>query len=127
MASTVYSTEEVTLQDDTEVLLKPLNIKSLRVFMETMDAFGKVQDEEQGLNVLLDASSICLRSQRPELWDNSLNDKKGGHTEDAEELLDMPTIYKILEICGGVKLNDPNLIAAATELALGQTSTSQDS
>jgi hypothetical protein len=25
----------------------------------------------------------------------------------------MPTVYKILDVCGGVKLNDPNLLAAA--------------
>ena len=27
--------------------------------------------------------------------------------------VDMPTVHKIIEICGGVKLNDPELMAAA--------------
>jgi hypothetical protein len=30
-----------------------------------------------------------------------------------EDALDMPTINRILEVCGGIKLDDPNLLAAA--------------
>lgn len=114
MATSVYSTEEIELQDGTTVVLKPLNIKTLRSFMTTMERFGEEDaTEEEGLEVLLDAAALCLKGQRPEFWDG----KK--HTEDFEEVVDMPTIYKILDVCGGVKLNDPNLLAMARE-ALGQ-------
>jgi hypothetical protein len=122
LATTVYTTEEITLQDDTTVILKPLPIKGLRKFMAKMEEFGKVEDEDQGMNVLLDAASICLMKQRPEFWDADKDEKKGGFSDQAEEVLDMPTVYKVLEVCGGVKLNDPEVIAAAME-ALGQTST----
>jgi len=30
-----------------------------------------------------------------------------------EDALDVPTINRILEVCGGIKLDDPNLTAAA--------------
>jgi hypothetical protein len=30
-----------------------------------------------------------------------------------EDALDVPTINRILEVCGGIKLDDPNLVAAA--------------
>lgn len=118
MATTVYTQEEVTLQDDTSVVLKPLNIKTLREFMKTMEAFGDVETEEAGLNVLLDAGAVCLKNQRPDFWDKDANDGKGGHTEIVEECLDMETLYHVLDKCGGVKLNDPQLMAAAAE-ALG--------
>lgn len=114
MATSVYTTEEVELQDETTVTLKPLNIKSLRTFMKIMESFGEEDTtEEEGLDILLDASALCLKSQRPEFWDENK------HTETYEEAVDMPTVYKILDVCGGVKLNDPNLLAMAQE-ALGR-------
>mgnify|MGYP003347891844 CR=1 FL=1 len=30
-----------------------------------------------------------------------------------EDALDVPTINRILEVCGGIKMDDPNLLAAA--------------
>jgi hypothetical protein len=36
--------------------------------------------------------------------------------ETLEELLDIQTMYKILEIAADIKLNDPNLLAATQEL-----------
>jgi hypothetical protein len=126
LATTVYTTEEITLQDNRDATLRPLNIKGLRKFMQKMQEFGEVETEEEGLDILLDAAAICLMKQHPDLWDKKKhptddpNVFKGGYSEEAEDALDMPTVYRILDICGGVKLNDPNLIAAGME-ALGQT------
>lgn len=122
MATTVYTTEEITLQDGSTVTLKPLTIKGLRKFMAKMQEFSSVEDEDQSLDILLDAAAICLMKEKADLWDKHKNDGKGGYSEEAEEAFDMPTVYRILDVCGGVKLDDPNLIAAATE-ALGRTST----
>ena len=115
MATTVYTTEEVELQDGTTVTLKPLTIKNLRKFMKVMENFADAETEEDGLEVMLDASALCLRSQRSEFW----SDKTDKHTEEFEDAVDIPTIYKVLDVCGGIKLNDPNLLAAAAE-ALGR-------
>lgn len=105
MANTVYTVEEVELQDGTEVALKPVNIKHLRDFMKTMEEFSKAGgDEDKSMDLLITAAGICLKKQLPELAANR---------DALEEALDMPTIYKILDVCGGVKLNDPNLLAAA--------------
>ena len=115
MATSVYVTEEISLQDETDVTLKPLNIKSLRSFMKIMEKFGEQETtEDEGLEILLDASALCLKAQRPEFWED------GHHTEVFEDAVDMPTIYHILDVCGGVKLNDPNLLAMAQE-ALGRS------
>lgn len=115
MATTVYTVEEISLQNGETATLKPLVIKSLRKFMKIMEGFGQTTDEEQGFEILLDAAALCLKKDYPAFWDND-GDK---HSEAFEEVADMPTIYKILDVCGGIKLNDPNLLAAATE-ALGK-------
>lgn len=105
MANTVYDVEQITLQDGKEVELKPVNIRHLREFMVKMEEFGKTgEDEDKALEILLDAAAICLKKQVPEYSTDR---------EKLEDALDMPTVYKILDVCGGVKLNDPNLLAAA--------------
>lgn len=113
MATTVYNIEEVALQDGTTVTLKPLNIKNMRKFMSKIEEFTSAEDEDQSLNALVAAAAICLRQERPEFW----NEESLSSTDEFEEVADMPTIYKILDVCGGIKLNDPNLLAAAAEAA----------
>lgn len=130
MATAVGAREEITLEDDTEVVLKPLVIFELRKFMKIIDKFGEAKDETEALDIGVEAAAFCLRNQRPEFWNdkknNGLDDKgeakpKGGHTEAFEKAVDTETVYKILEICGGIKLNDPNLLRAAVENTLGNT------
>lgn len=113
LATTVYTTEEIELQDGSQITLKPLTIKNLRKFMEIMKGFETAATEDEGFEVCLDAAALCLKTERPEFWE------EGKHTEQFEEVADLPTIYKVLDVCGGIKLNDPNLLAAATE-ALGK-------
>lgn len=116
MATQVYTTEEVSLQDGTVVELKPLTIKNLRKFMKVInEELVEVKSEEEGMDVVLKAAALCLKNQKPEYWD----EESQTYTEAFEDVADMPTVYKILEVCGGVKLNDPNLLAAAAA-ALGQ-------
>ena len=118
MANAVYVTEEVELQDETTVLLKPLPIAGLRAFMDMIKEFDSIQDTDQGFNILVSAAAFCLCKKRPEFWDS----KERKATEAFEEAVDMPTVHKILDVCGGVNFNDPNLLAAA-KAALGQNQT----
>jgi hypothetical protein len=108
LATTVYDIEVVKLQNDEEVTLKPLTISSLRKFMQAMDKFSKAKTEDQTLSVLIDACAIALEKQLPDL----VADK-----EKLEDALDLPTIYRIIKICGGIDLENPNLVAAALEAA----------
>lgn len=116
MATTVYTKEEIELSDGTPVTLKPANITTLRKFMKIMEQFGKVDNEEEGLDILVKAAALCLSGLVEGFWEND------EPTEKANDTLDMPTIYKVLDVCGGVKLNDPNLLAAAAA-SLGQDGT----
>jgi hypothetical protein len=99
----VFESETLTLQDDTEVEIKPLNIKSLRKFMEVVDKLSDLKKESDAIDVLLEAAAVAIARTNPEL---------AADTDKLEEILDVPTMHKIIEIAGGVKLNDPNLTAA---------------
>lgn len=110
MATTVYDTLEIELQDDSTVTLRPLPIKSLKKFMNKIDELGRNDDQEKFIDICLEAAIICLERQKPEF-----TGEKG--FDAASEVLDMDTVYKILDVCGGVKLNDPKLMEAAMEMA----------
>lgn len=91
--------------------------------MKIMDNFGEAKSEEEGLEALLDAAAVCLMKQVPEYWDKHKNKDeetglaRGGYSEEAEDAFDMPTVYRVIKICGGVDLNNPDLIRAAMEAA----------
>jgi hypothetical protein len=100
LATKVYHQEDIELQDEesTVVTVRPLNIKRLRRFMEIVKNFDEEAGDEGNLDLMVDAVAIAIERSNPEL----AKDK-----DTLEEALDIPTIWKILEIAGGVT-NDPN-------------------
>jgi hypothetical protein len=104
MATTIYDTEEIQLQNGDKAILKPLTIKSLRKFMEAIQKTSEAQTEDETLTILIDACAVALEKQLPDLV---------ADRDALEDALDVPTINRILEICGGIKMDDPNLLAAA--------------
>lgn len=104
MATTVYDVEEIELQNGAKVKLKPLTIKELRKFMVAIQRTQEVTSEDETLDILIDACAVALERQLPEL----VKDRDA-----LEDALDVPTINRILEVCGGIKMDDPNLLAAA--------------
>ena len=104
MATTVYDVEEIQLQNGSTVKLKPLTIKELREFMKVIQRTQEVTSEDETLNILIEACAVALKKQLPDL----VKDR-----EAFEDVLDVPTMNRILEVCGGIKLDDPNLLAAA--------------
>jgi len=104
MASTVYDVEEIQLQNGAIVKLKPLTIKELRKFMVAIAKTAEATTEDETLSILIEACAVALEKQLPELVKD---------IDAFEDTLDVPTINRILEICGGIKMDDPNLLAAA--------------
>lgn len=111
MATTVYTVEEITLQNGETYEFRPLNLKLLRKFMAKFTNLEPVESEDESIDQMLELAQICLESV----------DKELAADQDAlEEALDNPTIYKIIEVCAGIKLNDPNLLAAAAQAMAAQ-------
>ena len=105
MATKVFTVEEIELQDGTVITIKPLNIKRLRVFMEIVKDFDKIEEESESIDLMIKACGLAIGAE-PTLREKSADN------DWLEENLDIPTMWKILEVAGGVKPNDPNLLAA---------------
>ena len=104
MASTVYDVEEIQLQNGAIVKLKPLTIKELRKFMVAIAKTAEATTEDETLSILIEACAVALEKQLPDLVKD---------IDAFEDTLDVPTINRILEVCGGIKMDDPNRLAAA--------------
>lgn len=104
MATTAYDIVEIELLDGTKLSLRPASIKTLRKFMKQFDEFGKVEDEDEGMTALVGMAGTLIEKQAPEL---------AADQDALEDALDIQTVYKIIEVCGGIKLNDPKLLEAA--------------
>ena len=106
MATTVYDLLDIELSDGTTITLRPLPIKQLRRFMDVINEMQKEENESEdaAMETFIKAAMICLQTLRPDL----ANDK-----DKFEEVVEIPTMMKILEVVGGLKLTDPNLLGAA--------------
>lgn len=106
MSTNVYDTAELELEDGTTVFIKPLPIKQLKKFMAVIRELDseEISTEEQAMDIFVKASMVCLEKSYPEI---------GLNRESFEDVVNIPNMMKILEICGGLKLNDPNLLGAA--------------
>lgn len=106
MATAIYDVLEIELGDGSSLTLKPLPIKQLRKFMEIIKEMDLPENESEdaAMDIFIKAAMVCLEVSKPELS----KDK-----DKFEELIEVPTMMKILEIAGGLKLTDPNLLGAA--------------
>jgi hypothetical protein len=96
MATTIYNAKTIYLFDGTELEIIPLKIKYLREFMKAFENIKDTKNDDEAILVLLECVRICMKQYHP-LISNSI--------EQVEDSLDMPTIYKILEISAGIKIN----------------------
>lgn len=121
MATKIYKEKTIQLQDGVEVTLRPMPIGRLRRFMAVWEEFKDIDDEDKSLDIFVSCSGIALEKELSDRFDG---DTKGTgeealsekYKEYLEDVLDMDTIYEIMEICGGMKLNDPNLLAAVAKM-----------
>lgn len=129
MATTVYEVQDIQLQDGTEVKIKPLDLKRLRRVMKMWDLVTNpapeakdgdsesepkekevvegVTSDSSILDFLAAASKVCLEKEAPELVKD--DDK-------FEEALDLPTMWKLMNVCAGITMADPNRPGEATVL-----------
>ena len=124
MATRVYTVENIILQDDKEVILRPLPIAPLRRFQESWNRIMELPDGEDGFDVFIDCCGIALeknykgefeslRPTKDESDEGAVLSKE--YKEYLEETLELDTIYKILDVCGGVKFTDPKLLEEAAK------------
>jgi len=96
MATTVYQNKIINLIDGTELEIIPLKIKYLREFMEAFENVKKAEDDDQAIDCLMECVRIAMKQYYP-----GIVLKK----DDIEDSFDMPTIYTILDVSAGIKIN----------------------
>lgn len=128
MATQVYTKEDIVLQDGIEVTLKPLPIGRLRRFMEAWEKISELPDGDDGFDVFINCAGIALEDNFKGKFDAlkaSADEKEKGEFLSEEyktyllDTLDLDTIYRVLDVAGSIKLNDPKIIEAAMEAQLG--------
>jgi len=101
MATTTYESQELSLMDDTKITVRPLKISLPRPFMKKFEQVaGVAEDNEKSMTLLIECVEIAMKQYKPELAD----------VKKLEEILDLPTVYKIIEAASGVKLQDANAL-----------------
>lgn len=96
--TTINEEKKITLIDGTEISVRPLKISLLREFMKKFDAIAAVaEDNDKSMNLLMECVQIALKQYKPEI----ATDVKA-----LEDLLDLPTVYSIVEEASGIKLGD---------------------
>lgn len=104
MATQIYKSGTVTTLDGQRLYLTPLKIKYLRQFMTAYAEVGKAEGQIEVLSALAECALISMQQYCPDIRT----------LEDLEDRINLPTIYKIINIAGGVSA-DPNEPADTSE------------
>lgn len=104
MATAVYETVDIVLQDGTEIEAKPLPMKYLRQVMKdfqshwTAVAQGTIPEDEADfafMDMLVGLAKIALKVYAPQ---------KNYTVAQIEEVIDQPTLYRMLDIAANLGL-----------------------
>ena len=106
MATTVHEANTIVLLDETEIKLRPLKISLLREFVTEFAKIDAVADDnDKSMDILMKCVQIAMKQYAPKIAEDA---------KDLEEVLDLPTVYKIIEAASGVELNEvASLMGAA--------------
>lgn len=95
MATTIYESGFIELIDGNIIYITPLKIKFLRQFMEKFEDVKKAKGDEDSIAALAECARVAMQQYWPSIKT----------IEDLEDNVDLPTIYKILDIAAGIKVN----------------------
>jgi hypothetical protein len=96
MATTIYKSEIIHLFDGTELEITPLKIKYLREFMVAFEDVKVTKNDDEAIAALVECVRICMKQYHPSI---------SGTVEEIEDSLDMPTIYRVLDVSAGIRIN----------------------
>jgi hypothetical protein len=107
MPTTVYETLEIKLSNGDVINVKPLTIKNLKKFLLIVKKLqdDSIKTEEDAMEIFIEAGMVCMEQFAPNL---------SADRDLFENTIEIPTLMKILEVAGGLKLNndDPNFPGA---------------
>jgi len=93
----------ITLVDNTEVPVRALKLSLLRPFMIKFAELAAVADNnDKSMDILMDCVQIAMKQYKPELADDR---------EQLEELLDLPTVYQIIDAASGFQNAEASVVS----------------
>lgn len=95
MATEIYESGYINLIDGTSIYITPLKIKYLRQFMEEFETVKTANGDDEAIAALARCALITMKQYYPKI--NTI--------EELEDSLDLKTIYKILDIAAGIKID----------------------
>jgi len=105
LATKVVETSSVELISGKKISLRPLRISLLREFMEKFDGISDAAtDNTKSMDLLIDCVQIAMKQYDPELAEDR---------EKLEDEIDLPGVYKVIEVAAGIRFDDPNLLMAS--------------
>lgn len=94
MATKIYDAATVSLVDGTELEITPLKIKYMREFMNAFEGVKSSKNDNEAIDNLVICSVIMMKQFYPQIKT----------VDDLEDLVDLPTVYKILDVAAGIKI-----------------------
>lgn len=109
MSNTVYESCYIDLVNGEELYITPLKIKYLREFMEIFENVNKANDEDETIDILLECGVICMKQFAPKIKT----------VDDLEDSIDLKSLYKMIDVCAGIKINSDSEEDVTTQAAAG--------
>jgi hypothetical protein len=88
--------------DGSTITVRPLKISLLRPFLKKFEGIAEVaEDNDKSTTILIECVQIAMKQYKPELAEDLAK---------LEDVLDLPTVYQIIEAASGIKLQDANAL-----------------
>jgi hypothetical protein len=97
MASKIYNSAMIFTIHGESIYITPLKIKYLRLFMDEFQNVRESIDNSDAFEFVSRCALIAMMQYKPEI--KTINQ--------IEDLFDLPTLYKVLEIAGGISMKAP--------------------
>ena len=95
MATSIYEKKEFYLIDGTRISSAPLKIIYLRELLEIFETIKEAKTDDESISILVNCALIAMKQYAPHIKT----------VEDLEDNLDLPTIYEVIDIAAGIKIN----------------------
>ena len=77
--------------------------------MEIFENVNKANDEDETIDILLECGVICMKQFAPEIKT----------VDDLEDSIDLKSLYKMIDVCAGIKINSDSEEDVTTQAAAG--------
>jgi hypothetical protein len=94
MPTKIYDSAIIKTIDNKEIEISPLKIRYLRKFMEQFDLVKTAKDDDETIALLVASATITMQQYYPSVKT----------VEDFEDNFDLKTVYKILDVAAGIKI-----------------------